>query len=78
MKEFDKEVNLGFCPFCGKEVVANYITMVWLPESNNWSFSHFCHHNGEEEEHTVYISIHGKTPEDIFKHWNYRKEDNNA
>ena len=74
MKEFDKEVSLGLCPLCGKEVFANWVTMVYLAMTDEWVLHHFCHHDGEDKVFTASITLHGKTPEDIFKHWNYRKE----
>lgn len=60
-------MKLRKCPFCGKEPV-------WGIDHNGsigrFVLSHACHNDGERKAHTAFISVYGKTKEEVAKRWN--------
>lgn len=62
----DEEVKLGICPFCGEEIIADDINLMWIDCIGKWYFSHYCC-NDEEGNHTVSICVTGKTREEVIE-----------
>ena len=61
-----EEVKLGICPFCGEEIVADDISLMWVECIGKWYLSHYCCFD-EDEMHTVCVSVTGKTREEVIE-----------
>lgn len=62
----DEEVKLGICPFCGDEIIADDINLIWLECLGKWYFSHYCCYD-ESGTHTVSVAVTGKTREEVIE-----------
>lgn len=60
-----EEVKLGICPFCGEEIIADDINLMWIECIGKWYFSHYC--CDDEDGHTVSIVVTGKTREEVIE-----------
>lgn len=61
-----EEVKLGICPFCGEEVVADDISLIYLECLGKWYFSHYCCDDAEGH-HTVAIAVSGMTKKEVIE-----------
>ena len=62
-----KETELKPCPFCGKVEDEH---SVHTRNDGSWVFSHPC--DRDDGELTIFISVYGKTKEELINRWNRR------
>lgn len=63
------ETEFKPCPFCGKSVDECWILR---HKYGDWSFNHHC--GKADEELTIFISVYGKTKEELIERWNSRAD----
>lgn len=64
--------KLNRCPFCGKGVEDDFLTVSYIEAHKVWLVSHYC--DREDNDLTVCISVYGKTREKAIERWNHRAE----
>lgn len=59
------------CPICGKEIDADSpcYGVHYNDIMDKWVFDHWC---SDEEPTSVWLSVNGKTKEEVIERWNRR------
>lgn len=64
--EVKVKTKLGRCPFCGEELVADDISLMWVRILGKWMFTHYCCHD-KHNAHRVEIVVSGNTREEVIE-----------